>query len=773
MKGKKRLYFNYKRTVFICIMVIMLVPTIILGMFSYKTYTSGVSDKIHTSTKAMVSQVKSKIDTALDSIRRSYLYETSRDELSWLINSDISYSDYSHLKKASDILSGSNYYLSYISGYTFINFDTGWVLSNRGLYRYNEVKNKETVEEIFKHYEGTFTRSFWLDNAGMEDIKLSREEVKINGVSLIIKAPTIKKNPNCLMIINIDMDFLQRKLREDLGGGDITVLDDDGNVIYTTDVVIASYAKNHMDKIKTAKNIRLNGDRSYSVATAHSAVLKWTYLVSYDMDVVSSKGDSILYLTIALIIGIITITGMSILLTKKLYKPVFLLTERIGNMSLKVLKNEDKNKQNEFDYINDRIERLVDNRNFYENLVISQQPQLVELFQIRMIRGSIDREKIYNYVDKFKIQVQNYYMLMLGALTAVDKKDLSEDTNLDAIRINMIESLPDYVKSMMFIPPISYENSFILPVSGATIEELEEKVSNVYYEIEKFVTEKYDLQVNIGVSHAHSGLEDYRVAYHESLEAMKNILFIGSMQSETDCNGLLFYSAIKENNTRYSYDRLSEKKLKEAIDTSNLEEAFQVIDEFMDGLIEKNVIQSECYLHIQRFVISGLLIATDAGLSLDDIFEDNLRNNLFQQMNKIFDMGKMRYFIKHKVIEPVITKLNEYRMSKSSDTMKDIEQLIEQSDGNITLAECAEQLNYHPSYIWKVTKMNYNTTFTDYVGNYKLVKAKKLLLETDKTIADIAEELNYTNSQNFIRFFNKMEGITPGKYRQQYKKMNS
>lgn len=131
MKGKKRLYFNYKRTVFICIMVIMLVPTIILGMFSYKTYTSGVSDKIHASTKAMVSQVKSKIDTALDSIRRSYLYETSRDELSWLINSDISYSDYSHLKKASDILSGSNYYLSYISGYTFINFDTGWVLSNR------------------------------------------------------------------------------------------------------------------------------------------------------------------------------------------------------------------------------------------------------------------------------------------------------------------------------------------------------------------------------------------------------------------------------------------------------------------------------------------------------------------------------------------------------------------------------------------------------------------------------------------------------------------
>lgn len=772
MKERKQLYFNYKRTVFICIMLIMLIPTTILGMFSYKTYTSGVSDKIHASTRAMVSQVKSKIDTALDNIRRSYLYETSRDELSWLINSDISYSDYSYLEEATDILSGSNYYLSYISGYTFINFDTGWVLSNRGLYRYTDVKNKAELEEIFKCYEGTFTRSFWLDNSTMADVKLSREEVKINGLSLVIKAPTIKKNPNCLMIVNIDMDFLQRKLREDLGGGDITVLDEIGNVIYSTDSIIATYAKNHLETIKDTKNIKLNGNKSYSVATAHSAVLGWTYLVSYDMEMVSDAGDSILYLTLALVLGIITIMSLSSLITKKLYKPILLLTERIGTMSLKVLKNEEKTNHNEFEYINERIERLVDNRNFYENLVVSQQTQLVELFHIRMLRGSIDSEKIYQNVDKFKIQVQNHYMLMLGVLTTEDKKDLSEDTNLDAIRINMIESLPDAVKSKLFIPPISYENSFVLPVSGASFDELEDKVNHVYFEIEKFVTEKYQLHVNVGVSHAHSNLEDYRVAYHESLEAMKNLLFVGSVQNNSDSNGILFYSDIKEYNTRYSYDRLSEKKLKEAIDTSNMEEAFQVIDDFMDGLIEKNVVQSECSLHIQRFVISGLLIATDAGLSLDEIFEDNLKNNLFQQMNKIFDMGKMRYFIKHKVIGPVVIKLNEYRMSKSSDTMKDIEELIERSDGNITLTECAEQLNYHPSYIWKVTKMNYNTTFTDYVGNYKLVKAKKLLLETDQTIAEIAEELNYTNSQNFIRFFNKMEGITPGKYRQQNKKVN-
>lgn len=771
-KSKGLLHLNYKGTVFICMMIIMLIPTIILGVFSYHTYTSGVSDKVYSSTKSTVSQVKSKIDTALDNIRRSYVYETGRDELKWLINSEISYSDYSYLKRATDILAGTNYYLSYISGYTFINFDTQWVLSNRGMYHFFEAKNQEEIQDIFNQYEGTLTRSFWLDNSLMPETKLSREEIKINGLNLVIKAPTIKKNPNCLLIINIDMDFLQRKLREDLGGGDITVLNNEGDVVYTTDLTLASYAKSHMELLKDSKNIKLNNGKKYSIATAHSGVLNWTYLVSYDMEVVSSGGDTIIYLTLSLLIGIIAMMSISLFITKKLYKPVFLLTERIGSMSTKILKNEAKhvNKRNEFDYINERIESLVDNRNFYENLVVSQQPQLVELFQIRMIRGSIDKGKIYNYVEKFHIQIQNCYMLMLGVLTTKDKKDLSEDTNLDAIRMDMIDSLPKEIKDLTFIAPISYENNFILSVTGQTSKELEDKVSNIYQKIEEFITEKYHLHVNVGVSLSHSGLEEYRVAYHESLEAMKNILFIGSMQDATDCNSMLFYSDIKENNSRYSYDRLSEKKLKEAIDTNNIEEAFLIIDEFINGLTQKNVIQSDCFLHIQRFVISGLLIATDAGLSLDDIFEDNLKDNIFQQMNKIYDMAKMRTFIKKKVIEPVIVKINEIRMSKSSETMRDIEDLIEQNDGNITLAECAQQLNYHPSYIWKVTKMKYNTTFTDYVGNYKLEKAKKLLIETNKNISDIAEELNYTNSQNFIRFFSKMEGTTPGKYRQQHKK---
>ncbi|MDE7043775.1 MAG: helix-turn-helix transcriptional regulator [Acetatifactor sp.] len=59
-------------------------------------------------------------------------------------------------------------------------------------------------------------------------------------------------------------------------------------------------------------------------------------------------------------------------------------------------------------------------------------------------------------------------------------------------------------------------------------------------------------------------------------------------------------------------------------------------------------------------------------------------------------------------------------------------------------------------------------TFSDFLEEYKLEEAKRLLLNTNMTVAEIASTLNYTNAQNFIRFFSKSTGMTPGKFRKLY-----
>src|SRR5690606_14168547 len=50
-----------------------------------------------------------------------------------------------------------------------------------------------------------------------------------------------------------------------------------------------------------------------------------------------------------------------------------------------------------------------------------------------------------------------------------------------------------------------------------------------------------------------------------------------------------------------------------------------------------------------------------------------------------------------------------------------------------------------------------------------LDEAKKMLLETDKTISEIAKILTYDPS-NFSKFFKKIIGQTPGQFRKEIKK---
>ena len=60
-----------------------------------------------------------------------------------------------------------------------------------------------------------------------------------------------------------------------------------------------------------------------------------------------------------------------------------------------------------------------------------------------------------------------------------------------------------------------------------------------------------------------------------------------------DHTGVMFYADItrQENNQISTYDKLLEKQIKEAVDNGNKEEAFRLMDVFIDSLLEKKVSQ--------------------------------------------------------------------------------------------------------------------------------------------------------------------------------------
>lgn len=202
----------------------------------------------------------------------------------------------------------------------------------------------------------------------------------------------------------------------------------------------------------------------------------------------------------------------------------------------------------------------------------------------------------------------------------------------------------------------------------------------------------------------------------------------------------------------------------ETVTTTDTE---RLIGVFLERLEEKGVRGYERMFYLQRLVSTLLMVAENAGLSVSKVLS-NHSDNLFAEISRIYSNDKMRTFLVEEVAVPVMDLLGNFRRDNTSELVKNVIALIKQTNGDLTLNECAEKLNYSASYIWKVLKNERNTNFTDLVASQKLEMAKELLLTTDMSVAQVADTLHYSNVQNFIRFFSREVGMTPGKYKKEY-----
>lgn len=87
------------------------------------------------------------------------------------------------------------------------------------------------------------------------------------------------------------------------------------------------------------------------------------------------------------------------------------------------------------------------------------------------------------------------------------------------------------------------------------------------------------------------------------------------------------------------------------------------------------------------------------------------------------------------------------------------------SQTTLTNEEIAEILNYHPYHINRVVKRETGKSLKSYIINYRIQKAKELLLATNYNISEISFQTGFCSSAYFTKIFNEKNGITPKEYR--------
>ncbi len=85
-------------------------------------------------------------------------------------------------------------------------------------------------------------------------------------------------------------------------------------------------------------------------------------------------------------------------------------------------------------------------------------------------------------------------------------------------------------------------------------------------------------------------------------------------------------------------------------------------------------------------------------------------------------------------------------------------------DANISLDKFVEAVKTNKTYLSQVLKEDFNTNYTDLINEYRIEKAKELLVSNyalSYTINSIAIEVGYNSVATFYRAFKKHTGVTP------------
>lgn len=136
--------------------------------------------------------------------------------------------------------------------------------------------------------------------------------------------------------------------------------------------------------------------------------------------------------------------------------------------------------------------------------------------------------------------------------------------------------------------------------------------------------------------------------------------------------------------------------------------------------------------------------------------------------SKIGVMQKL--FIEAKIIKLLILIFEQFNekdieedLSKTPETIKKF--LDENYHKNLKIEEISKIIGINPNKLRKEFKEHYQTTIVDYISELRMLKAKKMIINKEIMIKEIAIECGYEYVQNFTRAFKKKFGVSPEKLR--------
>lgn len=754
-------------------------PTVIIGILSYMIAADDVEEKVNQGNLHLLNQTQMRVEQTMRSMENGALQFEKSSLVKTLMNQPLASKDFIDVRKLMNEMFALQSQ-AVLNQVYLINLDYHWSVDLSGLKQLEAGEAERRWGGLLRKQDSIFWNTEMktvTNRAGAGAAPEASESVqdRVHTIQLIHKIPLLPRSsrPSGLLMLQINAEELRGVLKprdRDMLANQF-ILSREGNAFLSSAAEKERYAAINeavMREItqegkKQGAFLARAGGTKVSVIYSTSVYNGWSYVSVVPLDKVTRETRKIAVLTAAVCLLLLgAVLMLAFLGSRRMYKPIRRLREYAGRV------HPEQNaapcgREDELEFIHSSLNSLAHSKEQLDRRMRTQSVHLREFYVLKLVTGQMTgddemyRSGWYGYPAGWK---------RLGVLTLEidniqDTRFQEQDRELLLFAVSNIvaELLPE---STRFTPIVINKAQVTLVTSNSDDpQECREHFYLAAEQIKEKAEQVLGLHASIGISRPFRKLPDTVHAYEESLAALSSRFSLGSdiivhfEDVENSGNG---QAAV------YTGLRTLEDRLATALKDQQLEQAEQIFRQYLEEILGKPQLLREHHLLLIQLATKVLKVVQEQGVSVHQVLGGDKE---IKMLLRLQTREEITHWFRTRLFMPTIELLSGLAETRFVNIAHKMTRMIhEQYDQDLSLEYCASVMNFHPVYLSRVFKKEMGVTYSEYLTDYRMNQAKRMLETTDMKISEIGEKIRYTNISAFIRTFRKTFGMTPGKYRE-------
>jgi AraC-like DNA-binding protein len=492
----------------------------------------------------------------------------------------------------------------------------------------------------------------------------------------------------------------------------------------------------------------------------------WTYVSGTPASAITAPNQPykqvvLIYWAISLLIAL----GVSWFASHRMYKPIRKIVDLF-----KEEKTKDPSQYNEIEYIEEKWKQHRFAAESLQNQLNVSIPKVREAFINQFVSGQathLTESEIKEKLLALQLDITDQHFAVLicrpytlsrdsGPLTAKD------DQLLTYASINVLQQLSEPVTSYMHtinFMDSSFAMILIFPSSSSS-DERKEQLMQLSTEMIHTLRDVLNMKATIIMNGPTRSWSNVPFLLEQAKKALNYRSFISDSQ-------LLDAELVLEQvNMQSDFPLELEQEFTHTLNLGLEEESVEILTRLVMALQNGGApewVVHQVLMRLKNNLYRAMLQSGHNPYALYDGVK------LQKELMELHDSNACIHWFRTNIIRPYIEILNKsYQHSIKHVVDQIITTINENYMCDLSLETFASEANVSISQLSKAFRQMTGTNYIDYLTSFKINHSKQLLITTDMKIHEIAKCVGY-QPPYFNRMFKRLEDLTPGQYREQFK----